>query len=220
SRSRSRSPSRSPSVPTPVLVFPAELVFAAADRRSHKQVLTLYNTSCQRLRFRVLSTAPSRYTVLDAEGHVRPQSCIDIVIRIRAPDPAHYGASDCFRIELREEGAAGRVVGHKDVPSVLQPPPPGPRGPQIPPARALPPDAPLRSRTLRSRSGRQGPLLSLAPRVFLLYLLTGLTCVAFLLLPLQGDAHPALPRALHVSLGQKLVAAYVLGLLTMAFLQP
>lgn len=43
--------------------------------------------------------------------------------------------------------------------------------------------------------------------------------MAFLLLPLQDELSSQLPQVLHVSLGQKLVAAYVLGLLTMVFLR-
>lgn len=35
--------------------------------------------------------------------------------------------------------------------------------------------------------------------------------MAFLLLPLQDELGSQLPQVLHVSLGQKLVAAYVLG---------
>lgn len=51
----------------------------------------------------------------------------------------------------------------------------------------------------------------LATSSFLLFLLTGIVSVAFLLLPLQEELGSQLPQILHVSLGQKLVAAYVLG---------
>lgn len=51
----------------------------------------------------------------------------------------------------------------------------------------------------------------LATSSFLLFLLTGTVSVAFLLLPLQDELGSQLPQILHVSLGQKLVAAYILG---------
>lgn len=51
----------------------------------------------------------------------------------------------------------------------------------------------------------------LATSSFLLFLLAGIISVAFLLLPLQDELGSQLPHVLHVSLGQKLVAAYVLG---------
>lgn len=44
------------------------------------------------------------------------------VIRHVAPIPSHYDVQDRFRIELSEEGAEGRVVGRKDVTSVLRAP--------------------------------------------------------------------------------------------------
>lgn len=55
------------------------------------------------------------------------------------------------------------------------------------------------------------PHPQLATSSFLLFLLMGTVSVAFLLLPLQDELGSQLPQILHVSLGQKLVAAYVLG---------
>lgn len=59
----------------------------------------------------------------------------------------------------------------------------------------------------------------LATGSVLLFLLTGVISVAFLLLPLQDELGSQLPQVLHVSLGQKLVTAYILGLLTMVLLR-
>ncbi|XP_023374364.1 motile sperm domain-containing protein 3 isoform X2 [Otolemur garnettii] len=192
----------------PVLVFPPDLVFRADQRSGPRQLLTLYNPTGTALRFRVLCTAPAKYRVFDAEGYVKPQSCIDI----------HYDVQDRFRIELSEEGAEGRVVGRKDITSVLRAPAyplelqgqldPTPH--PGPPAGTAPPTA---------RHFQENPHQQLATSSFLLFLLTGIISVAFLLLPLQDELGSQLPRVLHVSLGQKLVAAYVLGLLTMVFLR-
>ncbi|XP_052024319.1 motile sperm domain-containing protein 3 isoform X2 [Apodemus sylvaticus] len=118
--SRGSPPSSGPVVP--VLVFPPDLVFRADQRSGPRQLLTLYNPTGTALRFRVLCTAPAKYTVFDAEGYVKPQSCIDIVIRHVAPIPSHYDVQDRFRIELSEDGAEGRVVGRKDITSVLRAP--------------------------------------------------------------------------------------------------
>nr|XP_054416256.1 motile sperm domain-containing protein 3 isoform X2 [Pongo abelii] len=166
----------------------------------------------------VLCTAPAKYTVFDAEGYVKPQSCIDIVIRHVAPIPSHYDVQDRFRIELSEEGAEGRVVGRKDITSVLRAPAyplelqgqPDPAPHPGPPAGTPPPT---------TRHFQEHPRQQLATSSFLLFLLTGIVSVAFLLLPLQDELGSQLPQVLHVSLGQKLVAAYVLGLLTMVFLR-
>ncbi|KAF7477509.1 motile sperm domain-containing protein 3 isoform X2 [Marmota monax] len=192
----------------PVLVFPPDLVFRADQRSGPRQLLTLYNPTGTALRFRVLCTAPAKYTVFDAEGYVKPQSCIDI----------HYDIQDRFRIELSEEGTEGRVVGRKDITSVLRAPayplelqgPPQPTPNPEPPAWTAPP---------MTRHLQENPRQQLATSSFLLFLMTGIVSVAFLLLPLQDELGSQLPQVLHVSLGQKLVAAYVLGLLTMVFLR-
>ncbi|XP_017535439.2 motile sperm domain-containing protein 3 isoform X1 [Manis javanica] len=230
-----------PSGLVPVLVFPPDLVFRADQRSGPRQLLTLYNPTGAALRFRVLCTAPAKYTVFDAEGYVKPQSCIDIVIRHVAPIPSHYDVQDRFRIELSEEGAEGRVVGRKDITSVLrapahplelqgQPDPtphPGPPSWTAPPtARHFPETPSLEDLRLGKREAGASdepcfpdPHSQLATSSFFLFLLTGIVSVAFLLLPLQDELDSQLPQILHVSLGQKLVAAYVLGLLTMVFLR-
>nr|XP_013008255.1 motile sperm domain-containing protein 3 isoform X3 [Cavia porcellus] len=74
--SRGAPPPSGPVVP--VLVFPPDLVFRADQRSGPRQLLTLYNPTGTALRFRVLCTAPAKYTVFDAEGYVKPQSCIDM----------------------------------------------------------------------------------------------------------------------------------------------
>uniref|UniRef100_A0A4X1UC21 Motile sperm domain-containing protein 3 n=1 Tax=Sus scrofa TaxID=9823 RepID=A0A4X1UC21_PIG len=194
----------------PVLVFPPDLVFRADQRSGPRQLLTLYNPTGAVLRFRVLCTAPAKYTVFDAEGYVKPQSCIDIVIRHVAPNPSHYDVQDRFRIELSEEGTEGRVVGRKDITSVLRAPTyppelqgqPDPTPHPGPPSWTAPPSA---------QHFPENPHPQLATSSFLLFLLMGIVSVAFLLLPLQDELGSQLPPILHVSLGQKLVAAYVLG---------
>ncbi|KAG5195374.1 hypothetical protein MJG53_018309 [Ovis ammon polii x Ovis aries] len=197
---------------------PMKKVFRADQRSGPRQLLTLYNPTGAVLRFRVLCTAPAKYTVFDAEGYVKPQSCIDIVIRHVAPHPRHYDVQDRFRIELSEEGTEGRVVGRKDITSVLRAPayPLELQGQSDPTPHPEP-----HSWTAPSTAQPfpENPHPQLATSSFLLFLLMGTVSVAFLLLPLQDELGSQLPQILHVSLGQKLVAAYVLGLLTMVFLR-
>ncbi|XP_042333249.1 motile sperm domain-containing protein 3 [Sceloporus undulatus] len=72
----------------------------------------------------------------------------------------------------------------------------------------------LLRRGLQDGAGR-----ALPQRLFVLYLAVAAICLGLLMLPLEGQPSRILPTTLHASLPQKLVAAYVLGLLTMAFLQ-
>lgn len=69
------------------------------------------------------------------------------MIRHVAPIPSHYDIQDRFRIELSEEGTEGRVVGRKDITSVLRAPayplelqgPPQPTPNPEPPSWTAPP---------------------------------------------------------------------------------
>ncbi|XP_069499686.1 motile sperm domain-containing protein 1-like isoform X2 [Ambystoma mexicanum] len=209
-----QAPATSTAGVIPVFVFPAELAFYADDQSSHKQVLTLYNPFVSVLKFKVLSTAPSRYTVVDAEGRVKPQSCIDIVVRHKDISARHYGTTDRFRIEVSEEGNR-KNLGRKEITSALHPT-----------KRELYPT--IQRRPLRETiawqpqhilPAQQASARPLSPALFSLYLLVGVICIAFLMLPLQGEMSTLVPENLHATVIQKLVSAYVLGLLTMVFLQ-
>ncbi|XP_030043659.1 motile sperm domain-containing protein 1 [Microcaecilia unicolor] len=197
----------------PVFVFPAELVFYADNRSSHKQVLTLYNPFSSVLRFRVLCTAPSRYSVVDAKGHVRPQSCVDIVVRHKDISTRHYGIVDKFRIEISEEGTR-KILGQKDIPSALYPT----KRLELNPVERRR-EAPANWYPSYILSLQRGSSRPLSPGILALHICVGAVCLCLLILPLQGEPSLLVPESLHVSVIQKLVAAYVLGLLTMAFLQ-
>uniref|UniRef100_A0A3P8QXD7 Motile sperm domain-containing protein 1 n=1 Tax=Astatotilapia calliptera TaxID=8154 RepID=A0A3P8QXD7_ASTCA len=223
----------------PVFVFPNELVFYADDQSSHKQVLTLYNPYEFALKFKVLCTAPNKYTVVDATGAVKPQCCVDIVIRHRDVRACHYGVYDKFRLQVSEQSQR-KALGRKEVTATLRPSasqdPPSPR-PQDEERRIadseffeqtafqtgrkkrgnrccvkLPLDgAKLSQNSIESRPVAGGPSL--------LTVLLGLVCMAALMLPTLGEQESTVPVYLHLSVNKKLVAAYVLGLLTMVILR-
>ncbi|XP_006817193.1 motile sperm domain-containing protein 1-like, partial [Saccoglossus kowalevskii] len=102
----------------PVFVFPTELVFYADDKSSHKQVLTVYNPYEFALKFKVLSTSPKKYVVVDAEGTIKPGNCVDIVIRHADFREALIGSRDKFRLNIYEHGQK-KIIGKKDIPAIL-----------------------------------------------------------------------------------------------------
>ncbi|KAM4677393.1 motile sperm domain-containing protein 1-like [Discoglossus pictus] len=201
-----------PRSPLPVFIFPPALDFYSDDQASHKQVLTLYNPFPRVLRYKVLSTAPLRYTVVDSEGLVKPNSCIDIVTRHRDISARHYGIADKFRIEVWEEGGGRSTMGRKDITATLHPT-------KLVPRERAPKEPHLWHQPAPVFSVRHGFPRPLSPGLFSLYILVGLVALVVLMLPLHGDPRSLLHENLHVSVIQKLVAAYVLGLLTMVFLQ-
>uniref|UniRef100_A0A803J5H7 Motile sperm domain-containing 3 n=1 Tax=Xenopus tropicalis TaxID=8364 RepID=A0A803J5H7_XENTR len=160
----------------------------------------------------VLCTAPLRYTVVEAEGLVKPNSCIDIVTRHRDIRARNYGTTDKFRVDVWEEGASRGRGGRKDIAATLHAT--KPQAAERPPHVSLPWHPPSHVYSMQHGFPR-----TLSPWLFGLYILAGLVSMVILILPLHGDTRSLLHENLQVSVVQKLVAAYVLGLLTMVFLQ-
>ncbi|XP_035317324.1 motile sperm domain-containing protein 1-like isoform X2 [Cricetulus griseus] len=104
----------------PVFVFPTELIFYADDQSTHKQVLTLYNPYEFALKFKVLCTTPNKYVVVDAAGAVKPQCCVEIVIRHRDVRSCHYGVIDKFCLQVSEQSQR-KALGRKEVIATLLP---------------------------------------------------------------------------------------------------
>ncbi|XP_076148584.1 motile sperm domain-containing protein 1 isoform X1 [Alosa pseudoharengus] len=225
----------------PVFVFPTELFFYADEQASHKQVLTLYNPYEFALKFKVLCTAPNKYAVVDATGAVKPQCCVDIVIRHRDVRACHYGVIDKFRLQVSEQSQR-KALGKKEVMATLLPSsaqePPNPR-PQEEERRmkeqladsvffeqtAFQTGNPvagfwrLRGTAANYRAARETESRAVSGGPSLLTVLLGLVCMAALMLPTLGEQESTVPVYLHLSVNKKLVAAYVLGLLTMVILR-
>ncbi|KAM7302125.1 putative Motile sperm domain-containing protein [Ixodes scapularis] len=207
-----------------VFVFPSELTFCADRQESHKQVLTLYNPYEFEVSFKVLSNAPGRYTVVDPSGVISPKCLVDIAIRHREVCPANYGHTDHIRVHMSLPGG-GSLMGCRTVKATLLPTQrvrdASPSGDEEFPEGA--------ARLERSRSGNRAgagcpPQQDLAVPIRAArspvtpsstVIAAAVTCMLALMLPTDGDRTSQLPRYLHVSFNQKLIAAYILGLVTM-----
>ncbi|CAF94676.1 unnamed protein product [Tetraodon nigroviridis] len=194
----------------PVFVFPTELVFYADDQTSHKQVLTLYNPYEFALKFKVLCTAPNKYTVVDATGAVKPQCCVDIVIRHRDVRACHFGAYDKFRLQVSEQSQR-KALGRKEVTATLRP-----SASQDPTSSRVQDDERrMKEQNTDSEFFEQTAFQTenrpVAGGPSLLTVLLGLVCMAALMLPTLGEHESTVPVYLHLSVNKKLVAAYVLG---------
>lgn len=199
----------------PVFVSPSELIYYADDISSHKQVLTIYNPYGHSLKYKVLCTAPRKYQVVESEGFIKSHCCIDVVVRHKGPlvnNDAIISQPDKFQIQLYEQGASS-VKGHKLIISqVLQNRPK--QGAELP-LQALP------NTGTAGASGEQRGAVA-EPRaqrnVDPLVVIMALVCGVALLLPTWEVDKSTLPPYLHLTIHQKLVVAYFLGLVTMAIL--
>ncbi|XP_010863216.1 motile sperm domain-containing protein 1 [Esox lucius] len=210
--STSPSPHETPPTPLPVFLFPSELVFYSGQRSSHRRVLTLYNPYTFTIMFKMLCTSPSRYSVVEAEGSVRAKSCIDLVVRHKDVSPRHWGRRDRFRLEV----SGGGQEGSREVWAELKGGGGGvdePRSTPTTPSRHALPSSLTPLPYFKATQAVRSPLQ------FAVLVVMGVVCVAILMLPLHSEPNHLVPSYAHVTVTQKLVCAYTLGLLTMVFLQ-
>ncbi|XP_077778974.1 motile sperm domain-containing protein 1-like [Podarcis muralis] len=192
----------------PVFLFPTELIFYADDQSTHKQVLTLYNPYEFALKFKVLCTTPNKYIVVDAVGAVKPQCCVDIVIRHRDVQPCHYGVIDKFRLLVSEQSQRKAVI------TMLLPAAKEPKEEEEERITEHLAESVFFEQALCQPENR---IASSGPSLLTVFL--GIVCIAALMLPTLGEGGSLVPLYLHLSVNQKLVAAYVLGLITMVILR-
>ncbi|CAG2060861.1 unnamed protein product, partial [Timema podura] len=183
-------------VQVPVFVYPTPITFYLEDQTTHKQVLTLYNPYEFAIRFKVLCTAPSRYTVVDPEGSIRPRCCIDIVLRHNAVLPANCNVTDKFRVQMQNH-ATKKVIGKQDVSATLLPGKPTGSLSETEVFQHLP------ARVDYPESARiQTPNH--------IVVVAAVVCIVALLLPTQGDEDSRFPSYLYLTSHLKLIFAYVL----------
>ena len=68
----------------------------------------------------MLCNNPKKYAVVEPEGKILAQKCVDIVVRHVAVNQQNLQQSDKFRIHLYDDGKT-EMLGKKDVTATLQP---------------------------------------------------------------------------------------------------
>lgn len=215
----------------PVFIFPANLEFYLEDQTTHKRVLTLYNPYDTEIIFKVLCNNPKKYAVVEPEGRIAAQKCIDIVVRHVAVSPSAVQQTDKFRIQIFDEASPEEIVGKRDVLATLHPGVPDPsdhrHSSSLPHHRAnpaaaiMPPGSdggvqPLNDYQQQQPYGQHPNLIAC---------FAAIVCIIALFLPTEGDTEQQNDSVLknypylHLTVNQKLVFAYVLGLVTMAILK-
>ncbi|KHN84660.1 Motile sperm domain-containing protein 1 [Toxocara canis] len=208
----------------PVFVFPSSIDVIFAQPHTHKQIVTLYNPYDFPLSYKVLCTAPRKYSVIEPRGTLRAKCCVDIVIRhLGAQIRSNIGISDRFRFEACKYGDS-EVSGRKDVPIRL-----------VENASDLARQANIDRSNFHANFPSEGtsrlsppqyafpssPGATVSHSSHWLAVVAAVVCIGALMLPTHGDTVPSLlPTYLHLSVPQKLVAAYVLGIVTMLIIRP
>lgn len=203
----------------PVFVYPTPITFYLEDQASHKQVLTLYNPYEFPIRFRVLCTAPNKYTVVDPEGSIRPRCCIDIVVRHNAVTLANCNITDKFRIQMQNH-TTKQLMGKQDIPATLLP---GKSSGSLSDSSEEFLRLPSAPNTVQQQFGLirdPRPVAGRYQTPNYVVVMAAIICIGALLLPTQGDEDSRFPEYFHLTSNLKLIFAYVLGMVTVVVLKP
>jgi len=205
----------------PVFVFPTSLVFYSDDPQSQTRVITIYNPYDFPLSYKVLSTDPAKYSVTEPEGVIKSRCGTDVLIRHVDISIKNEGIREKFRVQLCEYRKK-KILGRRDVAAILLPTQDKSKseteksfeeffdGASSASGHASAAASPS---TLVKLQNQNSSSISLPVGV----VLTALTCLLALMLPSVGDVPPdlfELPNYLYLTLHQKLLAAYVLGMVT------
>lgn len=205
----------------PVFVFPVQLDFYYEDQTTHKRVVTIYNPYEFDVTFKVLCNNPKKYAVVEPEGRIMGQKCVDIVIRHVAVSPQTVETTDKFRIHMFEEGTQ-EILGKKDILATLHPGAPETESSSLgkETRKSLGVLSSLSSHQTAAQAEGQGGRDPQHPPNYVACL-AAVVCILALFLPTEGEVSSLLSDYpwLHLSVNQKLVFAYVLGLVTMAILR-
>jgi len=204
----------------PVFVFPSSVNFYAEDSSSHKQVVTLYNPYEFLVKFKVLSTAPWKYRIIDPEGSIKPHCCVDIVIRHNLIEPSNFHVTDKFRFQMIEYDSL-HILGKKDLVVTLLP---GKSNETSTPSQENFKHFSSDMTPIMTDTGalKTHPLETLSkpaqqPGTGSNYIAVcvAVICIIALMLPSSEDKTDSMWSVLHLSSHQKMVFAYSLGLVTM-----
>uniref|UniRef100_A0A8C8X8J6 Motile sperm domain containing 1 n=1 Tax=Panthera leo TaxID=9689 RepID=A0A8C8X8J6_PANLE len=135
------------------------------------------------------------------------------VIRHRDVRSCHYGVTDKFRLQVSEQSQR-KALGRKEVVATLLP---SAKEQQKEEEEKRIKEHLTESLFFEQSFQPENRTVSSGPSLLTVFL--GVVCIAALMLPTLGDVESLVPLYLHLSVNQKLVAAYILGLITMAILR-
>uniref|UniRef100_A0A5S6QVJ5 Heparan-sulfate 6-O-sulfotransferase n=1 Tax=Trichuris muris TaxID=70415 RepID=A0A5S6QVJ5_TRIMR len=214
----------------PAFVFPSTLSMSTKNSHTLRQIVTVYNPYEFDLEYKVLSTAPALYSVQESVGRLKPQSLVDIVIRRNSSEEDGAGAAcvDKFRVQVRKL-TKPLLVGHSDIVVFVNGTASTSAGAceQQPSGRVdeVPKVASSSHRTTIARRDSATRFRSdqRSDGFHWLLMVVGAVCIVCLWTPYAEERTEAVPswypEWLRLTIPQKLVSAYVLGLLTVIVLQ-
>ncbi|XP_003741699.1 motile sperm domain-containing protein 1 isoform X2 [Galendromus occidentalis] len=185
-----------------------EVTFVANDLSTYKQFITIFNPYSFSVRFKAFCTSPQKYELSLAGGTVPAMNSIDIVVKLK--DSSNVGSVDKFRFKISEPSNPNNILGERELDVILLADKPTsheiPSGESFRPQRA----------TSRPRAVIPNESQDSEPKANVFVILLGVSCLLSLCLPTSGEAtESSIAQYVTLTVNQKLIAAFVLGMVTM-----
>uniref|UniRef100_A0A1I7USH2 Motile sperm domain-containing protein 1 n=1 Tax=Caenorhabditis tropicalis TaxID=1561998 RepID=A0A1I7USH2_9PELO len=195
----------------PVFLNTTELHFRLSEK-SQAKLFTLYNPFGHSITYKILCTATRNYTLNETTGTLQAKCCQDIVVRCIQRLPV--GNVDKLKIEICKKGAqtsGSCVLNLITVPSGHPDPEETRNNESLLPTNRM-------SASMTSERGNDRNQANMWA-----CLVVGLFCAIALVCPTAGEPDSktsSVPPMLHMSAQQKLVASYILGIVSVLILRP
>ncbi|CAI4228698.1 unnamed protein product [Auanema sp. JU1783] len=192
----------------PVIVSRRRIDFPIGE--SNPQMFTLFNPYDYIIKYRVLATSPTSYEVGSHSGFIDPNCCKDFTVRCKLT--MEVGNVDKLRVEIKPKHTSN-MYGSKEIELVTTArSTESSKRPNISDLTNAPAIHANEPRAADAQDLNQAP-----------YLVVGLLCAVALVLPTvhePGAANSNIPEYFHLTLPQKLVAAYILGIISILLIRP
>jgi len=193
----------------PLFISPEKLTFYAKDLSTGKQILTIFNPYKFLVKFKVFCTAPRTYIVSLTKGTIEKNCCCDIVIRRKNLYSESSNTVDKFKVEsyYLDSNKSWNLFGSREIPVSIN-------------------QTEDNSENLISSNSEAEKVFSSFPKQSSVdssktksYLVAAVViCILAINLPTVGEEveNQLLPRYLSLTVFQKMIISYILGLLTTA----
>jgi len=201
------------------------LSFYLDDPNTFSQVLTLYNPYDFAVRYKVLCTAPKKYSIAEPQGEIRAQHSVDTIIRLldTSSSATNQNVVHKIRIQFFDRRKSQDLIGKRDVVcSILSYKPLEQNFDEAPAITAT--TSRNRSNTTTTTNSATAPQQETRdPLVIFVLALLGVICAFILVLPTipdnENNLSTRIPSYLHMTTNSKVIASYILGLLTVVFIR-
>ncbi|CAF1583368.1 unnamed protein product [Rotaria magnacalcarata] len=189
------------------------LLFYLDDSISRSQVLTLYNPYEFSVRYKVLCTAPRTYSIVEPQGDIHPQHSVDIIVRL-LDISSNQNVVQKIRIQYYDSRKSPDALGKRDIACTILP--------HKPSEHNFDDDSNNSSSRIRTAT----KILhqeTRDPVALVVLMILSAICAVILILPTLADNENSTtmrpPSYLHMTTNSKIVASYILGLLTIIFIR-